>query len=145
MSEIIGVQPISNTTGLHKEHYVGAISELKAINYYLSNEYQVFTPVVQQGWADFVVNLYGVGFKKAQVKTATMIQSGNYKYLQCRTRLTNKYKYEPHLCYDILVIVFGDELWEIPAEVVNTSNLCLRSTNPTPRNTEYTWDKYKVR
>lgn len=130
-----------DNTGLHKDHYTGAISELKAQQFYLAEGYQVYAPVVQQGWVDFVVDKCGL--KKVQVKTATWIKSGNHSYLQCRTRLTNKYKdVHPQDMYDILVIIFEDRVWEIPAEVIDSSNLSLDTTN-LGSTTDYRWAKYE--
>jgi len=130
-----------DNTGLHKDHYTGALSELKAQQFYLSEGCQVYVPVVQQGWVDFVVDKDGL--KKVQVKTATWVKSGKYSYLQCRTRLTHKYKdTQPKDRYDILLIIFEDRVWEIPAEEIDSSNLSLDTTNYNS-NAGYRWTKYE--
>ena len=49
----------------------------------LDNGYQVFTPVVQQGIADFVALKDGE-YNKVQVKTAYTMDSGEYNYLLVR-------------------------------------------------------------
>lgn len=123
-----------------KEHFVGAASELSAAKYYLSRGNQVYFPVVQQGPVDFVVQS-GDTLLKVQVKTATWSKSGGNKYLQCRTRLTNKYKdYLPKQLYDILFVVSDIGYWEIPAELITSSNLSLANTG----NNKCQWNDYII-
>lgn len=130
-------------TGLHKDHYTGAVSELVAQQWYLARGCQVYVPVVQQGWVDFVVDDPIKGLLKVQVKTATWTKSGNYHYLQCRTRLTNKYQAVlPEDMYDVLVIIHSDRLWEIPADEITSSNLSLDTTNKNSRS-DFRWSKYE--
>lgn len=113
---------------ISKDHYKGAASELKAMTYYLEKGMQVYNPVTQQGVVDFIVDT-GSKLLKVQVKTATWIKSGNNKYLQCRTRLVNKYKDKlPKDLYDILFVVNGGTYWEIPARLIKSSNLSLENT-----------------
>ena len=128
--------------GLHKDHYTGATSEVQATAYYLEQGFQVYMPVVQQSWVDFIVEKDGILFK-VQVKTATWNKSaGRYKYLQCRMAFTNKYKVRPKEAYDIMIIVKDEMLWEIPSYKIDTTNLSLMNTNPNS-NKEYKWDEYK--
>ena len=103
----------------------GAASELKAQQWFLENDYQVFTPVVQQGIADFVVYKDGV-FSKVQVKTAYTMDSGEYNYLLVRlgrsqfTRQGVKTRtYDPSNpddCFDILFVVYENQLWFVPSD-----------------------------
>ena len=130
-----------DNTGLRAEHYRGNISEMQAAIYYLEQGYQVYQPMVQQGWVDFVVDK-GDRIYKVQVKTATYIKSGNHKYLQCRTRVTNKYKVEPKQMYDMLLIIYKDRVWEIPAYYIDSSNLSLDNTN-NKSSVRNRWDKYE--
>ena len=77
------------------------------------------------------------GFKRVQVKTATINKSGPREYLQVRTQLTNKYqKFKPIELYDLLVVVYNEELWVIDAGVITSSNLSLR-------NQKWNWYKEK--
>jgi len=114
-----------------QEHFTGSASEHFAASIFLRNGIQVFWPALQQGAIDFVI-LEDTGFKRVQVKTATWIKSGNFKYLQVRTRLTKFHQdYSPKESYDLLVIVAPDKrVWAIPAETVTSSNLCLDGNCP---------------
>lgn len=126
---------------LYPEHYKGAESEHIAAAYYLSKARQVYWPAVQQGCIDFIVEDQSQ-FRRVQVKTATWMKSGTGMYLQCRTRLTNKY--QAFTCsdlYDILFVVGPDgELWEIPAEKIQSSNLSLKRSS----GKSCEWDDYRV-
>ena len=105
----------------------GAVSELKAQQWFLENGYQVFTPVVQQGIADFVAYKDGV-FSKVQVKTAYTMDSGGYNYLlvrlgrtgrQGRHTCTRTYDISnPDDCFDVLFVVYEDQLWFVPNDVI---------------------------
>ncbi len=117
------------------EHFKGSANELKAALWYLNNSWNVFFPVVPQGPVDFIADVDGC-LERVQVKTATWNRSGKYEYLQCRTRLTNKYKNaSPSDLYDTLFIVHDNEAWNIPAQLVVSSNLSLKSG---------TWDAYHI-
>lgn len=122
-------------------HYVGAKNEYLAASYYLNKGHQVYWPSVQQEAVDFVVDLDGV-LMKVQVKTATWIESGGKKYLQCRTRLTNKRQgFTPSELYDILFVVGPEgEMWEIDPGLVFSSNLSLKKSSGKPSE----WDNYRV-
>jgi hypothetical protein len=120
---------------LYPEHFKGAASELKAAQWFLESGMQVYMPVVQQSCVDFIVDWNG--FKTVQVKTASMNTSGSNKYLQARTQLTNKYKdFKPQDLYNLLFVVYNEELWIIPSDCIESSNLSLR--NPK-------WDQYKIK
>lgn len=107
------------------KHMKGAASELKAQQWFLENDYQVFTPIVQHGIADFIVYKDGV-FSKVQVKTAYTMDSGDYNYLLVRlgrsqfTRQGLKTRtYDPSNlddCFDILFVVYENQLWFVPAD-----------------------------
>lgn len=117
------------------DHFKGAASELKAAEWFLSNNSQVYFPTVQQTAIDFVADYQG--FKSVQVKTATLNKSGGKSYLQCRTRLTNKYQdFKPSDLYDLLAVVYNTELWIIPSKVIESSNISLWAPK---------WDIYKVK
>lgn len=120
---------------LYPEHFKGAVSELKGAQWFLEQNMQVYMPVVQQSCVDFIVD-WG-GFKRVQVKTATLNESGKHSYLQVRTQLTNKYKdFQPKDLYELLVVVFNDVIWVIPSEVIESTNISLWNNK---------WDKYKVK
>ena len=103
----------------------GAASELKAQQWFLENDYQVFTPVIQHGIADFVVYKDGV-FSKVQVKTAYTMDSGEYNYLLVRLGRTGRQgrrtvtrTYDPSNsddCFDILFVVYENQLWFVPSD-----------------------------
>lgn len=120
---------------LYPEHFKGAASELRAAQWFLENNMQVYMPVVQQSCVDFVVDWNG--FKTVQVKTATINKCGKNKYLQVRTQLTNKYKdFKPKDLYDLLVVVYKDHTWIIPSDVIDSTNLSLYNEK---------WDIYRVK
>ena len=124
-----------NKNRLYPEHYKGAASELRAAQWFLENNMQVYMPVVQQSCVDFVVEWDG--FKRVQVKTGTINKSGTNKYLQVRTQLTNKYKnFKPKDLYDILVVVYRTHTWIIPSDVIDSSNLSLYNEK---------WNVYRVK
>lgn len=125
---------------IHPTHYTGGASELKAATWFIEQGRQVYFPVVQQGVVDFVVD-GEQGLQRVQVKTASWIQSGKNKYLQCRTRLTNRYQHhQPHELYDLLFIVADEGYWCIPANEIQSSNLSLQNTG---RN-NVQWQQYKI-
>ena len=109
------------------KHIKGAASELKAQIWFLENGYQVFTPAIQQGIADFIA-YKDEQFSKVQVKTAYTMDSGNYNYLLVRlgrsaaTRSGPKTRTynpdEPDDCFDILFVVYEDECWLVPSDVI---------------------------
>lgn len=120
---------------LYPEHFTGAVSELKAAQWFLKQNMQVYMPIVQQSCVDFVVDRDGL--QTVQVKTATLNKSGNYEYLQVRTQLSNKYKdFQPKELYDLLVVVYNDDMWIIPSSVVDSTNLSLWNEK---------WTQYKVK
>ncbi len=119
---------------LYPEHFRGAVSELKAAQWFLEHNAQVYMPVVQQSCIDFVVDLDG--FKKVQVKTATINRCGKNQYLQVRTQLTNKYKdFKPKDLYDLLVVVYKEQIWIIPSIVIESTNISLYNAK---------WNEYKM-
>jgi hypothetical protein len=125
-----------------KAHYVGACNEYVAASYYLNKEYQVYWPSVQQGAVDFVIKAHNTAFQRVQVKTATWNKSDAHFYLQCRVKPTNKHQeYLPTELYDILFVVGPEgDMWEIPAEALDSSNVSLKlSSGKATR-----WDKYRL-
>ena len=107
------------------KHMKGAASELKAQMWFLENGYQVFQPVVQQGIADFVA-YKDDEFSKVQVKTAYTMDSGDYNYLLVRLGRSQQTREGPRTrtydpsdpddCFDILFVVYEDQLWFVPNE-----------------------------
>jgi hypothetical protein len=123
------------------EHYVGSMSEHLAAAWYLGRGYQVYWPAMQHSFVDFVVEKKR-RLQKVQVKTATWSKSGRHAYLQCRTRLTNKSQIlTPVEIYDVLVIISEKWVWEIPAELIVSSNLSLGTTRTA--GVVSRWDKYR--
>ena len=108
---------------MNSAHLRGAASELKAQMWFIENGYQVFTPVIQQSIADFVVLKDGV-YKSVQVKTAYINRAEGRDYLQIRLgrsgrdgrhgtmRDYNPDNPEDH--FDILFTVYKDEMWLCP-------------------------------
>ena len=120
---------------LYPEHFTGAVSELKVAQWFLKQNMQVYMPIVQQSCVDFVVDWDGL--QTVQVKTGTINKSGNNEYLQARTQLSNKYKdFQPKELYDLLVVVYKDDMWVIPSSVVDSTNISLWNEK---------WTQYKVK
>lgn len=107
----------TSPTNMNGAHKIGAISELKAQQHFIAAGYQVFNPVVRQGFTDFVVQIDGK-YLGVQVKTACWVTTGQTKYLQ--TRLGRSWKSDQTVAYngtepfDLLVVVCDDRLWVIP-------------------------------
>jgi hypothetical protein len=127
---------------LHTIHTKGSVSELLVALYFLNQGHQVYFPVVRQGKVDLIVeNFKDKTLTKVQVKTASWNTADGYKYLQCRTRTTNKFQRIPlDGDYDCLVVVYENEMWVIPSSIVSSSNITLRDEK-----NGRTWDKYKVK
>ena len=102
----------------------GAISELKAATWYLSEGYQVFFPVCDGGVVDFIAYKPGKTPELVQVKTAHWIESSGNRYLQLRVGRTKGTRRgpitrdwdptNPEDHYDYLIGVFEDRMWKIP-------------------------------
>ncbi len=112
-------------------------SEYKVAEHYTREGYAVYWTMMSQSRDDIVIRK-GNEFTRVQVKTGTWVQSGKYKYLQCRLRSDrrNGGTYAPYTLEDcdVVVIVEGDRLWEIPvACVAERTNITLDTTNPTPK------------
>lgn len=131
--------------GITREHFVGAASEHLAASYYLALNYKVFWPAAANGWADFIIEKEGE-YQRVQVKTATWNRaSPPHKYLQCRTRFTNKYDEEPSIAYDILFVVADIGMWAIPtSELGKSSNICLAGSRPNYKPIGMDYSAYKV-
>jgi hypothetical protein len=123
---------------MQDEHFLGAANELRAAAWFISQKYQVYFPVVQQGGVDFIIQK-GTKLQRVQVKTATWVSAptkkGVGKYLQCRTH-TDKMD---RIAYDWLFIVYQSEFWLIPAKALDSSNLSLKHSRG---NTDNRWLKY---
>jgi hypothetical protein len=122
----------------------GAANELKAAGWFLDQGGQVYWPSAQQSHIDFIADYQG-SLRRVQVKTATWNRgSPPYAYLQCRVAPSNSplrgAAFDHTTRYDLLFVVHGSEFWLIPADCLNTTNLCLRSTGP--RN-KAPWDHFK--
>lgn len=125
-----------------REHFTGAASEYIAAAWYLGKGCQVYWPSCQQGAVDFVVDLAGK-LQRVQVKTVTeIIDQCGRPYWRVRTRLTNKYQHHhPQELYDMLFLVAPDgRMWEIPSDVINSSNLSVGKHSGRPTR----WDTYRV-
>lgn len=105
----------------------------------------MYFPSIQQSAHDFLIFEDGT-FKSVQVKTASRIKSGNYGYIQCRTRLTNKYKsLTPTDIADVWAIIYRESIWVIPASEIDTSNLCLGCDKGLTTKRHWRWEAYRVR
>lgn len=120
----------------------GALSEMKVATYYTSLGHAVFWPSIRISPVDLIVEKND-GLARVQVKTATWIKSGTYSYLEARIRSSNKAVHAQSGHYDTIMVCYEEELWEIPAKLVFSSNICLRGTRPGRK--EEAWDNYKVR
>lgn len=127
-------------------HFTGASSELVAAAWFLAQGKAVYFPAIQQCIHDFVVLDAGV-FVTVQVKTATLNRSGRNGYIQCRTRLTNRYQkhLKPADIADIWVIVYRESLWVIPGREIDTSNLCLGCDRGLTTKRHWKWEAFRVR
>lgn len=113
---------------MNPKHLKGAINELKAQIWFLNNDYQIFTPTVQQGIIDFVA-YKEKQFKGVQVKSAYDCLSGPHKYITCRlgrstpggrNKITTRaYDYNSDDDYfDILFVIYNDKKWLIPRDQI---------------------------
>jgi|SRR5690554_438574 len=116
---------------MEQNHINGIRSELKAMEYFNSLGYQIYTPINAQSRADFVYD-NGEKLVKVQVKTATWSISGNYSYLQCRLKSRNDYsKMYKDGDFDEIVFVDNDRLWVASwEEVKNKTSICLDCNRP---------------
>lgn len=125
----------------HEAHAKGARHELFAATYYVGLGQQVYWPQIKQGPVDFILERDGL-LHRVQTKGAWWNTAGAHRYLQVRTRTTNAVQYGPEAGrYDLVVVVFEQELWEIPAPLIQSSNLSLRSSSPNYKGSP--WDKFK--
>ena len=120
----------------------GALTEMRVATYYMSIGHYVYWPAVKNGPADMVVEKEDL-LLRVQAKTATWIRSGTFSYLQCRIRSSNDKVTAQSGHYDLVVVSHDDELWEIPASLIFSTNICLRGNRP-GRKAE-AWDNFKVR
>lgn len=99
----------------------------------------MYWPAQPHTEVDLLVEKHGYHLT-VQVKTAAWTTRQNYKYLRCHTS-TRKRKGRRR--YDLLLVVHGTGVWEIPAALVQVPDLTLASTNPAYKSQE--WDKFKRR
>lgn len=128
-----------SSSGLRPEHFRGASSELRAAAHFLSDGWEVYVPCVQQGSADFIIRR-GAEFRTVQVKTATLSESG---FLQVRIRGTNADRPACEVA-DLWVVVFRDNLWVIPAEEIDSSNLSLLSGGVETTARHRKWGRFRI-
>lgn len=76
-----------------------------------------------------------------QVKTAAWTVKDSHKYLRCPT--STRQRKGRGRNYDLLLVVHGNDVWEIPAALVQSPVLTLASNNPKYKFRE--WDKFKRR
>lgn len=124
-------------------HAKGARNEMFVAYHFVGLGHQVYWPQIKQDAADMVVDIDSV-LHRVQVKTAWWNKVGTHSYLQCRMRSTGKGVFHPtDGLYDIMAVVFEDELWLIPAKLITSSNICLKGTRP--GRPKEAWEDYKVR
>lgn len=129
---------------MHDRHFTGAVGEMKVASYFLSQGNQVYFPVVQQGAVDMVVDTKD-GIKKVQVKTASINDKYMaYDYIQCRITRGADHRGYLEKDFDILAVVFSEDIWLIPWSEVQTTNICLESSNPNYRPRGKDYRQYKV-
>ena len=99
---------------MNPSHQKGAINELKAQEWFLSQGYYVYTPVVQHGVVDFVIEKDGKP-ETVQVKSAFYVKTRKYNYLTCRLgrRTSNTRTAHTADMYDILFVIYNDTFWLI--------------------------------
>jgi len=127
--------------GYTLEHLTGLSSELYVASYFAEQGYEVHWPLLTQSRADFVIEKDNV-FQKVQIKTASWIKSGKYKYLQARLKSSNKY---PRLYredeVDFVVFKNNTDLWLAPfKDIEGLTSVCLAGTNPNYKNTSSLYD-----
>ncbi len=124
---------------MNPRHQKGAINELKAQEWFLSQGYYVFTPLVQQGVVDFVVQK-DLKLETVQVKTAHYVHSSGHDYLTCRlgrstgTRLKQSHTaYRAEDKFDILFVIYEENYWlvrDLPDRKTLYFNLSNSSRTP---------------
>jgi hypothetical protein len=136
--------PQLTRNGLKAEHFTGAANECAAAQIFLHKGHQVYWPSAAQSHVDFVADIDG-DLTRVQVKTGTWSKAGKYSYLQTRLLQSGVKKSDkpfiPAEMYDIVVVVADVGVWIIPANKIDTTNLCLSSTGPR-RNRR--WDSYRI-
>lgn len=113
-------------------HRNGAAAELFVASKLTETGYDVFLPLATQSRCDLVV-LTQDGFKKVQVKKATLSKSGQFKYWQARLSGKNKLTNTPYTERDVDWFVFTDmcRLWIAKFEEIgHLTSVCLDSDNP---------------
>lgn len=104
---------------MYSRHKSGAIAELKAAQFFLENDYEIFFPTTAST-ADFIA-MKGSELIRVQVKSAYYMERPGSSYVQVTTR-RNSGEYVGKLYtkedYDLLVVVYEDKLWIFPVEDV---------------------------
>lgn len=98
----------------------GALAELTAQTYYVSNGYDIYTPNIPQSKCDFIVTK-GSEVIKVQVKKATENSTKSGTYLQIRLHgKPTPYGVREYTIddFDELVIVHDAGIWIIPSKDV---------------------------
>ena len=138
---------------MNDRHLKGARTELKAQQWFLENDYLVFTPVVQQGVVDFIAYKDGQ-FTTVQVKTAYDMASSGLIYRVVRLgrssrggrNSTHTRDYDltnPDDHFDVLFAVHGDEMWLVPTSKLPEGKKTVYFNGPSVRR-KWNSDVFKV-
>lgn len=122
------------------DHQVGAAAELTAATHYLRKGFNIYWPQVQQDGTDFILDRDGVPLR-VQVKTAQALYCRGNEYISAVTlsgTRTRAYR-ERRRPFDLLVVVYGDRIWEIPASEITKTRVYLDGGRKTR-----VWDRYEL-
>ena len=130
---------------MNQSHITGAVNELKVAEYFTSKGWGVFMPLMTQSASDMLVD-NGTETRRIQVKSAHVMESGNYNNIQCRIQAGGKYR--KYIAEDTwLAIVHGDMMWIIPPNEIpkKKSLYLLNAKAKTGKDKGYDPDKWRVR
>lgn len=106
---------------MYSRHKSGAIAELKAAQYFLSKDYEIFFPTTQSS-VDFIARK-NKELIRVQVKSAYLVTMPSGKsYLRIMNRRKRGTGIDTTCTdddYDVLVGVYGDRLWVFHIDVVS--------------------------
>lgn len=122
---------------MYSKHKSGAIAELKAAQYFIEHDYEIFFPMSMHSIIDFIA-LKDNNAIRVQVKSAYyMKRSTGASYIQVTTRRNSSIY--GHQCYkkddyDLLVVLYENRLWIFPCEdVYNFQSIVLDKGQQTRR------------
>lgn len=138
--------------GVTAEHFKGLAAEHRIAAHYLAQHMPIYWPACPMGRVDFIVEKGG-RLLRVQVKTAIWSRGHTkHRYLQARTRIDRADGATvavSEYC-DLFVVVYADDVWEIPASEITSSNISLASTNPLTRRGQNgagsyeRWQRFKI-